>query len=261
MEEQIAVAGQAIPLELETLRTILSERLTEFAARINVAVLELEDESLEVSETLDKITVTDAIEYQELGERLKIAVGFHDRASAFFEPWRVLFYGPYQTVIDRRKSVLGVVDKSTDDAKKRLLIFEHQEAERQRIAAEIANEALQRDDEARRLELASQAETAGMSREAVDAILETPSTLPTVTAAPIERPTGLSGRKNWKAEVFDKPALIMAIAERLAKGDKSWLVFVDANESKLNNEAKMYESELAIPGVRAVNKGSLAVRR
>lgn len=258
---QALAVNSSTPLELETLRSILVERLHEFETRIGTEILQLEDESLEVSESLDKISTIDAIEYQELGERVKIAVEFADRATGFFEPWRLLFHKPYQAVLDRRKSVLSVVETSTKQAKDRLLQFEREERQRQETAARIATEQQNRDDEARRLELASQAEQAGMSDQAVDAILDAPNTLPSILPQAFERPSGLSPRKNWQAEVFDLGALVMAAAEGLARGDKRLLAFLEADQPALNREAKTHESSLTIPGVRAVNKGSLAVRR
>lgn len=241
---------------LEILRPTLSEKLAAFQERLSVAVLALEDESLTVAESLDAIQTLNPIEAEELGERLKVAVEFSDRAIGFFEPWRELFRGPYQAVLDRKKGVLDVVATALQNAKRRLLTWEREENERREAAARIEQDRLRREEDERKLALATDAESAGLSEQAVTAILETPSTAPTPTAAPIQRPTGVSARKNWQAEVFDADKLFEAAVK-----DKSLRVYFLFNESALNKAAKIYESALAIPGVRAVNAGSLAVRR
>lgn len=242
---------------LESLRAVLSEKLAEFDQRIQSEILKLEDESLEVAEAMDKITVTDGIEYNELGERLKIAADFTERAKGFFDPWRLLFYKPYQAVLDRKASVLGTVEGSVKTAKNRMLTFDREEKQRRDNEARILQEKQRKEEEERKLALAAEAETAGLPEEAVQAIIETPSATPTVTAAVADyRPQGIGARKNWRAEIYDVGALIEAAAK-----DKSLRVYLLADESALNKAAKIYETALAIPGVRAVNQGSLAVRR
>lgn len=250
--QPIAVAETA----LDQLRNILRDKLTEFDQRITAAVLELEDESLEVAETLDKITVTDQIEYDELGERLKVAVEFTDRAEAFFNPWRELFYKPYQAVLDRKRQVLATVEGSLKAAKNRMLTFEREERQRAETAARIAQDQQRKDEEERRLALATEVEKAGLAQPVVDAILEAPSTAPTITSRPISRPAGLSSRQNWQAEVYDLDKLFEAAAR-----DRSLRVYFLINQPSLNKAASISKTELAIPGVRAVDKGSLAVRR
>lgn len=241
---------------LAVLQPELTSKLELFKERLGIAVLRLEEESLDVAEALEAITVTDAIEHDEMGERLKLAVEFTDRATGFFEPWRELFRGPYQAVLDRKKGVLDGVTASVAKAKRAILEWEHSEQMRRDLEARVLQEKLRVDEEVRKLALAVQAEAGGMNEQAVEQILSTPSVAPTVTAAPIARPTGISGRKNWKAEVMDLGALIEAAAK-----DKRYRVYLQADMSKLDKQAKVDEGALEIPGVRPVNQGSLAIRR
>jgi hypothetical protein len=246
---------------LEQLHPSIREKLAEFEQRIGIAVLQLEEESLQLSETVDVVTVTDQLTYEDLTEKTRSALAFVDRATNFFEPWRDLFYKPYNGLMERKRSVLGVLEGSIKAAKNRLLQFEREERQRQEVEAAKRKKEQDEQEAERKLQLGIQAEQARLEPAAVEQILDRPSTMPTPTAAPLQRPAGSSSRKKWEAEVFNIEQLICAAADRIRTGDKSLVPFLMANQSKLNDQARINEATLSIPGVRAVNPGSLAIKR
>lgn len=66
---------------------------------------------------------------------------------------------------------------------------------------------------------------------------------------------GVAFRSTWRADVVDLKALIMAVAA--GKADVQCLT---ANQTYLNALARAQKSALAIPGVRAVEERTAAVR-
>ena len=64
-----------------------------------------------------------------------------------------------------------------------------------------------------------------------------------------KKPTGISTRVNWKAELVDIKALCKAVA------DGTWPVnLVAANMPALNQMARAAKNNLNIPGVRAISE-------
>lgn len=80
-----------------------------------------------------------------------------------------------------------------------------------------------------------------------------------VAATPIARASGVRG--TWKAEITDKAAAILHIANCLQAGDATLLGLVDLNESALNAKAKLEKEHFRLPGARSVFTESLSVRK
>lgn len=120
------------------------------------------------------------------------------------------------------------------------------EEERQAAAAKAA-EAAKAGDEKAAAEAQEQAEEAEAKTEALQ------------HAAPVavaeKKVTGVSTRKNWKAEVTDLMELVKAVAD-----GKVPLNCIQANQTQLNKMAKAMESEMNYPGVRAYNDEVIASR-
>lgn len=139
-----------------------------------------------------------------------------------------------------------------------------------RLAAERA-EAEKREREA--LEAAAAAQAAGDTEAAVEAAMAAeeareqreiaefapPPTASIALASP--KPAGISGRKNWKHEVVDFKALVLAAAERAKAGDDFLLGFLLPNDKAIGAAAKSMQKQLTVPGVRVYAEESLAVRR
>jgi hypothetical protein len=139
------------------------------------------------------------------------------------------------------------------------------EAEQRRLQEEA-----RREEEERRLADALQAEAENASPEEVAAILEQPSAIaPLVVAVPpppppvaayvpppVSRPAGISKPKdNWSAEVVDKAAFLAFVA-----ANPMWFNLVEPSAA-LGSLARTQKELFNIPGVRAINKPSVSVRR
>jgi hypothetical protein len=103
------------------------------------------------------------------------------------------------------------------------------------------------------------AEAQGATREEVRAIIEQPVTMTRpVIEAPIQRVSGVSTRKTWRAAIVDIKALCRAVAD-----GKVSSALVLPNEPALNALARAQGPDLArfCPGVRVYEQSSVAARR
>lgn len=114
----------------------------------------------------------------------------------------------------------------------------------QRLRAEQA-----RMDEEARIAAAIEAEQAGASEAEVQAVIEEPTFVAPVIAAPtFSKAVGTSNPVTWSAEVFDMKQLCSAIA-----AGRQPEALVAANQPALNKMAVALKSALSIPGVKAVS--------
>jgi hypothetical protein len=72
-----------------------------------------------------------------------------------------------------------------------------------------------------------------------------------MTAPKLTAPDGLTRRVTWSAQVVDKMALVKAVA-----AGKVPLAYLDVNQRVLDMQASALKSEMAIPGVKAVEQAS-----
>lgn len=147
---------------------------------------------------------------------------------------------------------------------------ERAEQERQQREAEAAQRKAQAEaEEARKAgdaEAAAAAEAAAVeaaadAEEAQEQIelADIAPPQPIATIAP--KAAGVSTRQNWKAEVIDFKALVLAAAERAKAGDDFLLGFLLPNDKALGMAAKSMQRKLVIPGVRVYAEDVLSVRR
>jgi hypothetical protein len=138
---------------------------------------------------------------------------------------------------------------------------EKQDAELARVRAEQAK-ALEQQQARLRAE-AEHMKAVGEAPEAVQAVLDEAKTLPPppVAERPITTLKGASTRDNWKADVVDKRAVILHVAERLAAGDQSLLHLLDVSTTTANQLARAQKATMQIPGLRAVNDVAFTKRR
>lgn len=121
-------------------------------------------------------------------------------------------------------------------------------------ARTLAAQAKQVEQEAQ-IQGAIAAEEAG-DHEAADRILHAETTVPAMIPQPdVAKVAGVSSRDNWSAEVYDLPALLGHV---LANPGLSHLIVPCMPE--LNKLAKAMKKGFNVPGVRAVNRPSMAVR-
>lgn len=102
----------------------------------------------------------------------------------------------------------------------------------------------------------ARAEEAREQRELADVA---PPPAPVTLSTP--KATGVSTRKNWKAEVTDVKALVIAAAHRAEAGDDSLLAFLQPDTKAIGGAARSMRDKLKIPGVRVYADDVLSVRK
>jgi hypothetical protein len=138
-------------------------------------------------------------------------------------------------------------------------------------AKQDAEEARQREEQARArkaeqdrlLAEAVHAEAVGESPETVQQIVRDAESVPPppVAARPITQVQGAGTRDNWKAEVTDKRALILHVADRLKADDDSLLNLLVVDTTTATQLARAQKSTMKIPGLRAINDVAFTKRR
>lgn len=106
--------------------------------------------------------------------------------------------------------------------------------------------------------VAVQREIAEAAREQVELADIAP---PTMIATIQPKAAGVATRKNWKHELTDFKALVLAAAKRAEAGDDFLLGFLLPNDKALGTAAKSMQAKLSIPGVRVYAEEGLSVRR
>lgn len=125
---------------------------------------------------------------------------------------------------------------------------ERQEAER--IAAEAAA--------AGNAEAAAEAQAVADEAAALQELAEVaPVTLPTIEAPKV---IGIATRQNWKVEITDFRALVIAAGKAAEQGDDTMLAYLAADSKALLGVARALKAAARIPGVRVYAEDGLAVR-
>lgn len=121
-------------------------------------------------------------------------------------------------------------------------------------AAEEANRIAQEEARAAAAAAAAVAEHAAAEIELAE--------IAPVAIAVIDQPkaVGISTRQNWKAEVTDLRALVIAAGKLAESGDTTLLGYLEANTKALGQVAKALKNQARIPGVRVYAEEGLAVR-
>jgi hypothetical protein len=245
----VIAEAEIVPLHatvISTEKESVSERLVKFEA-----------EGLILAQRMTAaLKVRDQESYNQAGELFLEGKSFIKDAGDFCEPIRLITYGLYQKVLDVKKRLLSPVEGNLQPLANEIKRFERVQEEKRQAEERRLAEELRRQEEERKLQAATAAEAVGMDEISVQEILSAPSTIPAPAAAPtFQRVAGMSSRENWCAEVVDFYALVKAVAK-----DKKLLPLLEANLPALNAQARSFKTALAIPGVRAVDKGSLVGR-
>jgi len=196
-----------------------------------------------------EIVVRDAGSYQAAGETWKELTGLEKRIKAYWEDDVETARNLHKSLVAKRDAMLVPVGEQKNALRLGMKTFED-EQERARRAAQAAAEA-----EARRIaEEAALARAvaleAGGNKAAAEAVMAAP-VVPAPVVVEKTVPAGFGGatRRTWGAEVFDKLALVKAVAE-----GKAPLEAVEASGPVLNGMARALKGALSIPGVRAVER-------
>lgn len=129
------------------------------------------------------------------------------------------------------------------------------EAERQRLQAEEDDRCL-----AAAAELEAKGDKAGAEKLVsapivIAASSPVPVFTPPATTLPAPRAEGVFFRDNWKAEVVDLKALVLAIAS-----GKAPITLVKPDDVALGGLARSLKSAMQVPGVRVTNQRTVAAR-
>lgn len=177
------------------------------------------------------------------------------------EARRVSITGPLNQAFRAANALFKPAMDELDAAIKILIsrMLAYTRAQQARIAAEnAAREAAARAEREALEAEAKTAASAGNDEEAY-AIRQTAAILTApreAISAAAPKVSGISTRQNWTAECYDLPALIAWIA---AHPENANLLM--PNGPALTAMAKAQKSAMKIPGVRAFDKGSVAVRK
>lgn len=216
----------------------------------------MEAEAIVLAADLNIIEVKDQESYDAGAEKVKEAKKFVKDRTEWFEPIRLLTYGLYQKVLDRRGLIVKAVDSLATIKDASLKTFEREQEQKRIKLQREAEERQRREEEERRLEAATAAEAVGLSEAAIQTILTAPVTTPAPIAAPtFTRAKGLGHRENWCAEEDPATGGFWALVKAAAK-NKALLPLLEVNIPALNAQARSLKTAMQIPGFKAVNKGS-----
>lgn len=276
---EVAPAAATIPLNVVIEESIVPFRGTVLSTQedsVQQRLLLYESVGLTLSASIEEIigSITDQASYDEGCERLKKARQFISETDEFLEPIRGLTYSMYQRVLGRKKSIQGENGRTIREGvlgkipllTAAIVKFE-KDREAEAAAQQRADTQRQKDEhQEQNLEAAIAAEAAGLDEKSVEQIMTQPSSAPTPPPRPtFQRAAGTSRRENWAAEVFDFHALVKHVAKNPSMLPLLYNYDPDKKTSaNLNAQAKSLKDSMnvtgCLPGVRAVDKGVLAVR-
>lgn len=205
--------------------------------------VQAETQAVALRAEVDALNVVDQASYElanAINKKAKEAkVAFH----SWFDPIDRTSLDARQAVIDQRKKIDEPLDyaykKTSAKAGEYIAKEKAKAAEEQRKAEEIARKAAE--DAA--LVTAQALQDEGLEAQA-EAVLEAPVVVQRVEVAAPAMDSGTSLRTYYSAEVKDLMALVKSVAE-----GKTPLFYIMADQSKLDQWARLSKGAEAIPGV------------
>lgn len=186
-----------------------------------------------------EISVTNQASYEAAGKLLvEIATVKKNIKACFADPKKKAAEA-HKAICALENELLAKASAPENAIRQKMEAFH--EAEQKRLAAERERQRQKAEEAAR---LAAEAEAAGDTETAMEAVALAAITESTVTAAP--KAAGVSMREVWEAVVTDK--------------SKVPLEYMEVNMSALNAIAKATKGILNIPGVQFVKKTVSSVR-
>lgn len=214
---------------------------------------EIETQALQIIETA--IEIRDTVSYKQAAHVLKAAKAHIKVIREHYKPLKESAFAAHKAVTKSEKDMLLPVEDLCRDTSGKMVGYQR---EQDWIAREeqARLEAIQRErEEETRLAEAEAAEQAG-DAELAEQIIDEPVELPPVVVqSSTPKIAGISHKKTWKAEVTSKVALIKFVAE-----NQKWLHLLDVNTKEIGRLATAQKSALSIPGIKAVEHTSFAVR-
>lgn len=195
--------------------------------------------------------------YEVACDHLKTIKAMQAEALSKFEPMREKAYRAYEEVLKQKKSVMDPLEQAEKTLKSGIGSWL---AEQERIRQEEERRAREEADRLHAEEIEAQIEEAerdGASIEEVAMIATQPMLAPTpITSAAVEKVNGVSARESWSAEIINPRLVLEAVLKGIVP-----IQAVQMNTAYFNQRARADKQALNIPGVRAVCKSGVAVRR
>lgn len=197
------------------------------------------------AKSLARITTNE--EYVRAGEILLAIKDLRKQIDEVHDPAIAAAHTAHKKAIEAKKKVSDPLDAAERHLKPLIATY-LTEQERKRRAEELRlKEEARKQEEETRLAEAEAAERDG-HHEIASAIIDLPPTPPTVVLPPTTpKVQGISSREYWHAEVTDLRELCQAVVD-----GKVPMQAIQANETFLNNQARVMKDTLNYPGVRAV---------
>jgi uncharacterized protein YdcH (DUF465 family) len=237
------------------------------------------------SESMAVLVLASPEEYERAAQRFRNHSAVTKKVEEFYDPKVEAARVPYKALLDERKEVLDVLERSKKHTAKLMTVYEQEQAriareEQARIEKQQKEEADRlekqrlesvRVEEDNRIEAAEALEEAGL-HDAAAALLDTPVVVPepvqtlpppvAVVAPAIPVVKGVSGRANWKgrlcptggpewpAEVSEDDLMkaMVELCKAIGEG-KVPPMAVTLNNSFVNKQAGSMKKKLAYPGV------------
>ena len=220
---------------------------------------QLETKALTLSDQAAALVITDQPSYDYGVDLLRTVKAFRDKAEAELRP-------AIDAAHKAHKAILGVlqrVDVPLEKAERNIKsIMAAWTIEQERIRRAEEDRLRLEQEKAREAEIEAQieqAEAEGADQTEVLAMIEQAAMAPAPpppTVVPVYKPAaGVAVRKTFAAEVTSLRQLIQHVAQH---PDLEYLLAADL--PKLNQLARMQGAGLRIPGVRVIEKSSVAVR-
>ena len=211
--------------------------------------------SVEVSQPLAEARqyrVATPDQYAAAGDRLKGIMALKRRVAETFDPIISKAHAAHKEAVSRKKEHEAPLLEAESLYKRAMLVFQSEQERRAREEQARLDELARKERE--KLEAqAAKAESKGKVERAEE-LRERAATVPAPVVS-IETPkvTGISTRETHKAVVFDKMALIKAVAE--GKVPDVALLY---DQAFLNAQARLFKGALNYPGVRTELVKSMA---
>jgi len=164
-------------------------------------------------------------------------------------------YGLYQQVLDRKRTIQAALEKELPQLKRRILKFDYDQ-EQLRLQQQRELEEKQRyEQEEAKLAAATAAEAVGMDEQSIETILTAPDTMRLQwQCQPSSTP-----RESAGARVGPPKSPICGAGESRGQGQETSSV-ARSQHAGAERPGASLKTAMQIPGVRAVDKGSIAVR-
>lgn len=215
--------------------------------------LQLVDVTLAITGQAD-LKITNPVTYEQAGERLKELSAKEKEIEDFRKKLKAPILAAGKAIDDFFGAPLQRIQGARASLKRSLLAYQMAEEAKRREAEARAQEEARKERE--KLEARAEKAAAAGKEEKAAAL----SAAASAVVAPIIPPTtprvsGILTRTTYRAEVFDKMALIKAVAAGTVP-----IGALDVNSTFLNGQARLQKETLNYPGVNVVQETGLASR-